>query len=143
MPTKPLSASKLRNIIALHVASRLSYRDLSRVFNVSSGTVGKCIAAFERSWLSLAKARRLTDRALREPSKEACTFRCRPLRQLSPSPPTGKPIQQSFKLEVLRQPLINHAVAPSTIDVPFPAPEHAWIAEWGGSYERSRTNWRE
>jgi len=38
---KPLSATKLRNIIAHHVASRLSYRDLSGVFNVSSGTVGK------------------------------------------------------------------------------------------------------
>jgi DNA-directed RNA polymerase specialized sigma24 family protein len=48
MPTKPLSANKIRNIIALHWVSRLSYRELSKVFNVSSSTVGKYLSAFDR-----------------------------------------------------------------------------------------------
>ena len=66
MPTKPLSATKIRTIIALHWVSRLSYRELSKVFNVSSSTVGKYLSAFDRSGISLAQTRLLTDQALRE-----------------------------------------------------------------------------
>ena len=66
MPTKPLSATKIRTIIALYWVSRLSYRELSKVFNVSSSTVGKYLSAFDRSGISLAQTRLLTDQALRE-----------------------------------------------------------------------------
>jgi len=75
MPTKPLSATKIRTIIALHWVSRLSYRELSKVFNVSSSTVGKYLSAFDRSGISLAQTRLLTDQALREllcPSRPLC-----------------------------------------------------------------------
>jgi transposase len=65
MPTKPLSANKIRNIIALHWVSRLSHRELSKGFNVSSSTVGKYLSAFDRSAISLAETRLLTDQALR------------------------------------------------------------------------------
>jgi len=66
MPTKSLSANKIRNIIALHWVSRLSNRELSKVFNVSSSTVGKYLSAFDRSALLPAETRLLTDQALRE-----------------------------------------------------------------------------
>jgi len=62
----PISANKIRNIIALHWVSRLSYRELSKVFNVSSSTVAKYLSAFDRSAISLAETRLLTDQALRE-----------------------------------------------------------------------------
>ena len=61
----PISANKIRNIIALHWVSRLSYRELSKVFNVSSSTVAKYLSAFDRSAISLAETRLLTDQALR------------------------------------------------------------------------------
>src|SRR5215831_14265609 len=66
MPTKPLSANKLRNIIALHAVSRLSHRQISRVFNVSSSTVGKYLSAFDQSSTSFWETRLLTDQGLRE-----------------------------------------------------------------------------
>jgi len=62
----PISANKIRNIIALHWVSRLSYRELSKVFNVPSSTVAKYLSAFDRSAISLAETRLLTDQALRE-----------------------------------------------------------------------------
>jgi transposase len=66
MPARALSAHKVRNIITLHALSRPSYRELSRLFDVSSSTVGKYLSAVERSSISLAKIRRLADEALRQ-----------------------------------------------------------------------------
>jgi len=64
MPTRTPSAQTIRNIITLHALTRLSYRQLSRLSDVSKTTVGKYLSAFERSSLSLAKARRLSDKEL-------------------------------------------------------------------------------
>lgn len=66
MPARTLSAHKIRNIITLHALSGPSYRELSRLFDVSSSTVGKYLSAFERSSISLAETRRLTDQAFRQ-----------------------------------------------------------------------------
>ena len=66
MPTKAVPAQTIRNIITLRGISHLSYRELSRLFNVSSSTVGKYLYSFERSSLSLAKMRRLDNKALVE-----------------------------------------------------------------------------
>ena len=64
MPARTVSAQKIRNVITLHALSDPSYRELSRLFDVSSTTVGKYLLAFERSALSLANTRCLSDQAL-------------------------------------------------------------------------------
>ena len=64
MPARTVSAQKIRNVITLHALSDPSYRELSRLFDVSPSTVGKYLLAFERSPLSLAKTRCLSDQAL-------------------------------------------------------------------------------
>jgi hypothetical protein len=64
MPARTLSARKIRNIITLHPLCGPSYRELSRLFDVSSSTVGKYLSAFERSSISLAETRHLSDQAL-------------------------------------------------------------------------------
>lgn len=66
MPATTLSARKIRDIITLHALSHPSYRELSRLFDVSSSTVGKYVSAFERSSISLASTRRLPDELLRQ-----------------------------------------------------------------------------
>ena len=60
----------------------------------------------------------------------------------------GAGLVSGSTLDVVRDPMELYpdaAFDPKHVDPPtiFPAPEYAWIAEWGGSYERSRTNWRE
>src|SRR5215475_12044768 len=64
MPPRTPSAQTIREIITLHALTRLSYRQLSRLSDVSKTTVGKYLSAFERSSLSLRKARRLSDKEL-------------------------------------------------------------------------------
>ena len=64
MPARTPSAQTIRNIITLRALTRLSYRQLSRLSDVPKTTVGKYLSAFERSSLSLAKARRLSDKEL-------------------------------------------------------------------------------
>src|SRR5215472_8451994 len=64
MPARTPSAQTIRNIITLHALTRLSYRALSRLSDVSKTTVGKYLSAFERSSLSLARTRRLSDKEL-------------------------------------------------------------------------------
>ena len=77
MPARTVSAQKIRNVITLHALSDPSYRELSRLFDVSPSTVGKYLLAFERSALTLAKTRGLSDQAL--------------IAVLSPTPPVQQP----------------------------------------------------
>src|SRR5262245_17394867 len=65
MPARALSANKIRNIITLHALSHLSHRELSRLFDVSPSTARKYLSAFERSSISFAESRRLTDQDLK------------------------------------------------------------------------------
>jgi hypothetical protein len=64
MPDRTLSAQTIRNIITLHALSHLSYRELSRLLHIAPSTVGKYLSAFERSSLSHAKTRGLSDEGL-------------------------------------------------------------------------------
>src|SRR5262245_46851192 len=66
MPAKSLPAQIIRNIITQRSISRLSYRELSALFDASHTSVGTYLRAFGRSSLSLDKTRRLSDEALLE-----------------------------------------------------------------------------
>jgi transposase-like protein len=64
MPTKSLPVQTIRNIITLRSLSRLSYRELSALFDTSHTSVGTYLRKFGQSSLSLEKTRRLSDEAL-------------------------------------------------------------------------------
>jgi hypothetical protein len=61
MPAKTLSVQKIRNIIILDAVSKPSLRELARVFRISKSSVGKYLAAFNHSSLSISETRRLGD----------------------------------------------------------------------------------
>ena len=64
MPAKSLPVQTIRNIITLRSISRLSYRELSALFDASRTSVGTYLRKFGQSSLSLEETRRLSDEAL-------------------------------------------------------------------------------
>jgi hypothetical protein len=81
MPARSLSAQKIRNIITLNAHSRSSYRELSRLSDVASSTVGKYLSAFAHQFHSQTPGACLT-KSLNgfychlEPSKAATGTGC-------------------------------------------------------------------
>jgi transposase len=65
MPTKPVPADKLRDLIILHGFFQPSLRELGGLLRLSSSTVKKYLRVFKASSLSLTDIQRLSDSALR------------------------------------------------------------------------------
>src|SRR5215467_9645251 len=62
MPTRPIPARKIRDILALRTASTVSRRQLVQIFGISKSTLQKYLSAFASSPLSLQDLARLTDK---------------------------------------------------------------------------------
>jgi len=62
MPTRPIPARKIKDIIDLRTATTVSRRQLEQMFGISKSTVHKYLSAFASSPLSIQDLANLTDK---------------------------------------------------------------------------------